>query len=194
MSEAVEGALTASSAVPRPVGEAGFRDTMARFATGVTVVTCVQDGFDHAMTANSFTSVSLDPPLVLVSVEDDSRFHEALSAVGTWAVSVLAEHQKGRASWFATRGRPLVAQFDAARPTGASSGGPAARRGAGPPRVPHGRRAPSRRPRRRGGGVLGSRLPTAARCCTSGTGSARWVTDPARAAAYAGSAVNFPTW
>ena len=38
MSEAVEGALRASSAAPRPVGEAGFRDTMARFATGVTVV------------------------------------------------------------------------------------------------------------------------------------------------------------
>ena len=114
MSEAVEGALTASSAPRRtPVEEAGFRDTMARFATGVTVVTCVQDGFDHAMTANSFTSVSLDPPLVLVCVEDDSRFHEAISSVDTWAVSVLAEHQRGRASWFATRGRPLVAQFDA---------------------------------------------------------------------------------
>ena len=89
-----------------------FRAVMARFATGVVVVTCVQDGFDHAMTANSFTSVSLDPALVLVCVENDSRFHEAISAVGTWAVSVLDESQKGRASWFATRGRPLVGQFD----------------------------------------------------------------------------------
>jgi len=89
-----------------------FRAVMARFATGVVVVTCVEDGFDHAMTANSFTSVSLDPPLVLVCVENDSRFHEAISAVGTWAVSVLDESQKGRARWFATRGRPLVGQFD----------------------------------------------------------------------------------
>jgi flavin reductase (DIM6/NTAB) family NADH-FMN oxidoreductase RutF len=92
---------------------AAFRQVMGRYATGVAVVTCVQDGFDHAMTANSFTSVSLDPPLVLVCVENDSRFHEAITAVDSWAVSVLTEGQRGRARWFATRGRPLVGQFDA---------------------------------------------------------------------------------
>jgi flavin reductase (DIM6/NTAB) family NADH-FMN oxidoreductase RutF len=89
-----------------------FRRVMSHFATGVTVVTCVDGGFDHAMTANSFTSVSLDPPLVLVCVEQDSRFHEAITAAPTWAVNVLASGQRGRASWFATRGRPLVGQFD----------------------------------------------------------------------------------
>jgi flavin reductase (DIM6/NTAB) family NADH-FMN oxidoreductase RutF len=94
------------------VGTDEFRAVMSRFATGVTVVTCVQDGFDHAMTANSFTSVSLEPALVLVCVENDSRFHEAISAAGTWAVSVLDARQRGRARWFATRGRPLVGQFD----------------------------------------------------------------------------------
>lgn len=90
----------------------GFRRVLARYATGVTVVTCVHDGLDHAMTANSFTSVSLDPPMVLVCVEDDSRFHEAITSVPTWSVSVLAEGQQGRARWFATRGRPLIGQFD----------------------------------------------------------------------------------
>jgi flavin reductase (DIM6/NTAB) family NADH-FMN oxidoreductase RutF len=85
---------------------------MSRFATGVTVVTCRQDGFDHAMTANSFTSVSLDPPLVLVCVENDSRFHDAILDAGRWSVSVLEEQHRGRATWFATRGRPLVGQFD----------------------------------------------------------------------------------
>jgi flavin reductase (DIM6/NTAB) family NADH-FMN oxidoreductase RutF len=58
-----------AAAGPPPPGDidtASFRHVMGRYATGVTVVTCVQDGFDHAMTANSFTSVSLDPPLVLV--------------------------------------------------------------------------------------------------------------------------------
>ena len=69
-----------------------FRLVMSRFATGVTVVTCVQDGFDHAMTANSFTSVSLEPALVLVCVENDSRFHEAISSVDRWSVSVLEAH------------------------------------------------------------------------------------------------------
>jgi flavin reductase (DIM6/NTAB) family NADH-FMN oxidoreductase RutF len=94
-----------------------FRGVMSRFATGVVVVSCLQDGFDHAMTANSFTSVSLDPPLVLVCVENDSRFHEAITEVGSWSVSVLDESQRGRARWFATRGRPLVGQFDSTSTT-----------------------------------------------------------------------------
>jgi flavin reductase (DIM6/NTAB) family NADH-FMN oxidoreductase RutF len=104
--------VSAAEVTPGAVVPEEFRRVMSRFATGVTVVTCVQEGFDHAMTANSFTSVSLDPPLVLVCVENDSRFHEAVTAAGSWNVSVLDEHQKGRASWFATRGRPLVGQFD----------------------------------------------------------------------------------
>jgi flavin reductase (DIM6/NTAB) family NADH-FMN oxidoreductase RutF len=114
MSEAVEGALAVPSPQPRPavVDETRFREVMASFVTGVVVVTCVADGADHAMTANSFTSVSLDPPLVLVCVEADSRFHEVLPGAETWAVSILDEHQRGRASWFATRSRPLVGQFD----------------------------------------------------------------------------------
>lgn len=95
-----------------PVVADAFRTVMSRFATGVTVVTCVQDGFDHAMTANAFASVSLDPALVLVCVESDSRFHEAVLHAGAWNVSVLDESQRGRASWFATRGRPLIGQFD----------------------------------------------------------------------------------
>lgn len=95
-----------------PVRADEFRTVMGRFATGVTVVTCVQDGFDHAMTANSFASVSLDPALVLVCVESDSRFHEAVLHAGAWNVSVLEEGQRGRSTWFATRGRPLVGQFD----------------------------------------------------------------------------------
>lgn len=94
------------------VRAAEFRTVMSRFATGVTVVTCVQEGFDHAMTANAFASVSLDPALVLVCVEDDSRFHEAVLHAGAWNVNVLEEGQRGRASWFATSGRPLVGQFD----------------------------------------------------------------------------------
>ena len=46
-----------------------FRRIVGRFATGITVVTTVVDGVDHAMTANSFTTVSLEPLLVLVCVE-----------------------------------------------------------------------------------------------------------------------------
>ena len=76
------------------------------------MVTTRADGVDHAMTANSFTSVSLDPLLALVCVERDSRFHSAVLAAGTWAVSFLPEGQEATARWFATRGRPLDGQFD----------------------------------------------------------------------------------
>jgi flavin reductase (DIM6/NTAB) family NADH-FMN oxidoreductase RutF len=104
--------MSAAEIGPGPIRADEFRTVMGRFATGVTVVTCVEDGFDHAMTANSFASVSLEPALVLVCVEQDSRFHEAVLHAGAWNVSVLDEAQRGRASWFATRGRPLIGQFD----------------------------------------------------------------------------------
>lgn len=90
-----------------------FRRTVGRYATGVTVITTVVDGVDHAMTSNSFTSVSLDPLLVLFCVEADSRFCEAVQASGVWGVSVLSTAGRRHAQWFATRGRPLVGQFDA---------------------------------------------------------------------------------
>jgi flavin reductase (DIM6/NTAB) family NADH-FMN oxidoreductase RutF len=89
-----------------------FRHAVGRFATGVCVVSTVVDGVDHAMTASAFTSVSLDPPLVLVCVELDSRFHDAVVEAGVWAVSVLDGTARGVADWLATRGRPLVGQLD----------------------------------------------------------------------------------
>jgi flavin reductase (DIM6/NTAB) family NADH-FMN oxidoreductase RutF len=64
------------------------------------------------MTANSFTSVSLDPLMALVCVERESRFHGAVLAAGIWTVSFLPEGQEATARWFATRGRPLAGQFD----------------------------------------------------------------------------------
>ena len=67
-----------------------FRDAMGLFPTGVTVLTTrAADGGDHAITANSVTSVSLDPLLLLVCVEHASRLHQAVLESGLWAVSVL---------------------------------------------------------------------------------------------------------
>ncbi len=95
-----------------PVDQARFRAALGRFPTGVAVITCLVDGADHAMTANSLTSVSLDPPLVLVCVERETRFHEAILAASQWGVSVLGAGARGAASWLATRGRPLAGQLD----------------------------------------------------------------------------------
>jgi flavin reductase (DIM6/NTAB) family NADH-FMN oxidoreductase RutF len=73
-----------------PVPQRAFRDAMALFPTGVTLVTArAADGTDHAITANSVTSVSLDPLLLLVCVEHASRLHAVVLAAGRWAVSVL---------------------------------------------------------------------------------------------------------
>ncbi|MFE9207050.1 flavin reductase family protein [Micromonospora sp. NPDC007230] len=90
-----------------------LRGAFGTFATGVTVVT-VGGPAPHGMTANSFTSVSLDPPLVLVCVERRAVMHEALQAAGTFGVSVLAADQEKIARHFADKWRPLGrAQFDA---------------------------------------------------------------------------------
>lgn len=96
-----------------PVDQIAFRGALGRFASGVTVVTTVLDGVEHAMTASAFTSVSLDPPLVLVCSHATSRFHDAVLQSGRWAVSILAD-EGGRAvsSWFANRGRSLEDQMD----------------------------------------------------------------------------------
>ncbi|WP_346767622.1 flavin reductase family protein [Knoellia koreensis] len=89
-----------------------FRLAMGRFATGVTVLTTFAGGHDHAMTANAITSVSIDPLLVLVSVELDARFHDAIVDSGVWGVSVLAASQRPVAEWLSTQGRPLHGQLD----------------------------------------------------------------------------------
>jgi flavin reductase (DIM6/NTAB) family NADH-FMN oxidoreductase RutF len=84
----------------------GFRNALARFATGVAVVTALQnDGKTHAMTANAFVSVSLDPPLVLVSLDNRSHMHKILPTVGRYGISVLAEHQKALSDHFSGRSR-----------------------------------------------------------------------------------------
>jgi len=88
-----------------------FRRVVGRFPTGVTVITTVSAGEHHALTCSSFTSVSLDPVLVLFGVEKRARFHDVVLATGTWAVSVLAQGQEDLSRQFAVRGRPLEDQF-----------------------------------------------------------------------------------
>ena len=89
------------------------RRVVGRFATGVTVVTTVLPGGEkHAMTCNSFTSVSLDPVLVLFCADKTARFHDAVLETGSWAVSVLAATHQHASRAFALRGRDLDTQFD----------------------------------------------------------------------------------
>jgi flavin reductase (DIM6/NTAB) family NADH-FMN oxidoreductase RutF len=82
----------------------GFRDVLGRFVTGITVVTTVHKGEVYGMTANSFCSVSLDPPLVSVAADHGTVWHEKVSRSRRYGVSVLSAAQGSISNHFA--GKP----------------------------------------------------------------------------------------
>lgn len=104
----------AGRAVPllRSGDERHLRMVFREFASGVTVVSTRADGMLHAMTANAFCSVSLEPPQVLVCVAHTARFHAAITESGMWTVSILGADQAALADRYATPGRDLAGQFD----------------------------------------------------------------------------------
>ncbi|MFE1591416.1 flavin reductase family protein [Nocardia sp. NPDC058705] len=84
---------------------ADMRRVMGRFTTGVAVVSAEHaDGAACAMTISSLTSISLEPPILLVSLTHGSRTTEAVETSGRFAVSVLGARQEALARRFATRG------------------------------------------------------------------------------------------
>lgn len=92
------------------MSEDQFRAALSRLAAGVVLVTAHDPdegphGEDVGMTATAFLSVSLDPPLVMVSVRTGARMDELLERQPLWAVSILAEDQRQTAGRFAMKGR-----------------------------------------------------------------------------------------
>lgn len=85
-----------------PTDAMDYRKALSSFGTGVTVVTAHHEGQDWAMTCNSFSSVSLNPRLVLWSIRREASSHAAFTRSGGFTVSVLAEHQAALAGQFAT--------------------------------------------------------------------------------------------
>ena len=83
------------------VTQADFRKAMGSFATGVTVITVDHEGEVHGMTANAFTSVSLDPLLVLVCVDHKAKTHAHLHARKRFGVNVLASNQRRISEYYA---------------------------------------------------------------------------------------------
>jgi flavin reductase (DIM6/NTAB) family NADH-FMN oxidoreductase RutF len=81
-----------------------FRQVMSRFATGVSVVTYQADDGPKGMTANAFLSVSLDPPLVLVSVRKRARVLRHIATGDLFGVNFLASDQAGASDHFGGRG------------------------------------------------------------------------------------------
>jgi len=81
-----------------------LRDALGCFATGVTVVTCLKpDGDPAGLTVNSFTSVSLEPPLLLVCVAKQATSAEALISAPHFAINVLQTGQQPASIRFSTR-------------------------------------------------------------------------------------------
>lgn len=90
-----------------------LRNALGQFATGITVVTAYDGGDVHGMTANSFTSVSLDPPLILVCVDRRNRTHEVLPRVERFAINVLSADQESISRYFAgDRSQPPPYRLD----------------------------------------------------------------------------------
>ena len=86
------------------VSKEDFRSAVAHFATGVTVISTVDDeGQPHSMTANSFTSVCLEPPVVLVCVAHGTNTFGFLEKAGRFGVSILRQEQEELGGYFAKR-------------------------------------------------------------------------------------------
>jgi flavin reductase len=87
-----------------------LRTALGTFATGVTVITTAGAADPYGMTANAFSAVSLDPPLVLVCVKSDSQGCECIRQNGVFAVNVLTAEQEPISRYFASRDRTRGAE------------------------------------------------------------------------------------
>jgi flavin reductase (DIM6/NTAB) family NADH-FMN oxidoreductase RutF len=89
----------------------GFRNLLARWASGVSVVTSNDNGLLYGVTVSSFSSLSLDPPLVLVCLASANRMVDMIRTTGGFAVSLLASDQRDASNYFAQPGRPPTPDF-----------------------------------------------------------------------------------
>ena len=80
-----------------------MRMAMRNWATGVTIVSSIYKGIQHGMTVSSFTSVSIDPAMVLVSLQDQARTHRLVKESGIFAVTILDQSQVAISDRFAGR-------------------------------------------------------------------------------------------
>lgn len=85
------------------IDEAGFRRAMSCFASGVTVVTTQHDGHPHGITVSAFSSLSLEPPLVMIAIEKTTRAHDAIRKAERFAVNILRAEQEEISNRFASR-------------------------------------------------------------------------------------------
>ncbi len=97
-----------------------FKQALARWASGVTIVTSRHGAEVHGMTVSAFSSVSLDPPLVLVCADKTSNTHALIERSGVFTVSVLARGQDALSNRFASKKQERERFVGLACPTGAT--------------------------------------------------------------------------
>lgn len=85
------------------VDSEALRRALRHWATGITIVSAEHESVRHGMTVSSFTSVSLDPPLLLVALEQTTRTHDLVRHSGSFGVTILGSHQSGISDRFAGR-------------------------------------------------------------------------------------------
>jgi flavin reductase (DIM6/NTAB) family NADH-FMN oxidoreductase RutF len=107
-----------------PVDPHVFRQAMSQFASGVTVVTTVHEGKRYGLTASSFSSLSLDPPLVLVCLARKTKAHGVIEKSGVFAVNVLAAQQLEFGMRFAGLLPGFADRFQGIETTSAVTGSP----------------------------------------------------------------------
>jgi flavin reductase (DIM6/NTAB) family NADH-FMN oxidoreductase RutF len=93
------------------VDKASFRYAMGHFATGVTVMTTALAERMHGMTVSAFASVSLEPLLILVSVERTTVMHDLVLDSGAFALNILGERSESTARYFADNARLAASEF-----------------------------------------------------------------------------------
>ena len=80
-----------------------LRQAMRAWSSGVAIVTATSQGEQHGMTVSSFTSIALEPPLIIISLQMDSRTHSLVTESNAFAVTILTENQQELSDRFAGR-------------------------------------------------------------------------------------------
>ncbi len=88
-----------------------FKDALSTWASGVTVVSTRADGLFYGLTVSSFSSLSLDPPLVTVCLANANRMSSMIESAGQFTVSILARDQEDVSNHFASQGREPVSDL-----------------------------------------------------------------------------------
>ena len=102
-----------------------FKNALSSWASGVSVVSTRADGLAYGLTVSSFSSLSLDPPLVLVCLSNRNRLPDMIAAANGFTVSVLASDQADVSNSFAKSGREPTTEFEGAEEQQTESGLPA---------------------------------------------------------------------